>query len=115
MRKLLVSSGVGGLRKHLTHDLHETTQAIESIPIDVATHLRMPTLIINGAVDAQARISVGATVAAAIRGSERAIIPCAGHLPNLERPREYCTVLESFLAARWLSGTALRVQLRSAP
>ena len=60
--------------------------------------LDLPTLIINGEHDTEVRIGAGAELARALPHAQRAIIPGAGHLSNLDNPGAYNQALDQFLA-----------------
>lgn len=59
--------------------------------------LRAPTLVINGECDSQRRRSAGAAMSRWLPGAQRAIVPGAGHLPNLDNPIAYNELLAGFL------------------
>lgn len=59
--------------------------------------LRMPALIVNGEFDTPARRRAGEWMARALPLAERALLPGAGHLPNLDAPRAYNDALQAFL------------------
>jgi pimeloyl-ACP methyl ester carboxylesterase len=55
------------------------------------------TLVLNGACDTPRRRAMGDELARSLPGAERALIPDAGHLPNLDRPVEYNRRVLSFI------------------
>ena len=59
--------------------------------------LAMPVLILNGEFDVQSRRKAGAALARALPGSQRVIVPQAGHLANLDNPKDYNRALREFL------------------
>ncbi|HVW70129.1 MAG TPA: alpha/beta hydrolase [Steroidobacteraceae bacterium] len=59
--------------------------------------IRAPALIISGAFDLESRFSAAEALAKALPSSERAIVPRAGHLPNLDNPAAYNALLRRFL------------------
>lgn len=59
--------------------------------------LRAPTLVINGECDSLGRRSAGAAMSRWLPGAQRAIVPGAGHLPNLDNPTAYNELLAGFL------------------
>jgi 3-oxoadipate enol-lactonase len=61
--------------------------------------LDLPILIVNGEHDTTTRIGAGAELARALPHAQLAIIPGAGHLPNLDNPGAYNQVLDQFLTA----------------
>jgi 3-oxoadipate enol-lactonase len=62
-----------------------------------AASIRSPALIISGALDLESRIRAADALARALPGSERAIVPESGHLPSLDNPHVYNTLLRKFL------------------
>jgi pimeloyl-ACP methyl ester carboxylesterase len=64
---------------------------------DHLTAITVPTLIVVGEADALAPADVARGMHAAIGGSQLAVIPDAGHLPNLERPEAFNRTLSDFL------------------
>lgn len=59
--------------------------------------LRLPTLAIAGANDGSTPPDLVRETAALIPGSRFALIRDAGHLPMVEKPAEYATLLDTFL------------------
>ena len=64
-----------------------------------------PTLIINGARDIASRRRAGMHLQAALGAAEHVLIQDAGHLPNLDAPREYNQLMSGF-ARRHLPAAA---------
>jgi pimeloyl-ACP methyl ester carboxylesterase len=60
--------------------------------------IRVPTLVIVGALDAMSPPSVADEVAAGISTARRVTIANAGHLSSLERPEDFNSAIETFLA-----------------
>jgi pimeloyl-ACP methyl ester carboxylesterase len=58
---------------------------------------RVPTLIITGEHDLPDRIAAANVLAERLSRAERATIPDAGHLPNLDNPKPYNAILRAFL------------------
>jgi pimeloyl-ACP methyl ester carboxylesterase len=58
----------------------------------------VPTLVVTGDEDVDDIRVVGDRLARAIPGAERANIPGAAHLPNLEQPEEFDRIVLGFLA-----------------
>ena len=56
-----------------------------------------PVLVISGQDDLPARVRAADILAAALPHCERAVIPGAGHLPNLDNPPLYNALLRRFL------------------
>ena len=59
--------------------------------------LQKPVLVINGEFDTPVRRRAGKALAHALPLGERAVVPGAGHLPNLDAPRAYNEALQTFL------------------
>jgi pimeloyl-ACP methyl ester carboxylesterase len=64
-----------------------------------------PVLIINGARDSAIRRRAGLSLRAALGAAEHVLIQEAGHLPNLDAPREYNQLMSGF-ARRHLPAAA---------
>ena len=60
--------------------------------------VRVPTLVIGSDEDQVAPLEQMRALAAAIQGARLKEIRSAGHLINLEKPREFQLALEDFLA-----------------
>lgn len=73
--------------------------------------LRAPTLVINGECDSQRRRAAGAAMTRWLPEARRAIVPGAGHLPNLDNPTAYNELLAGFLRAH----TAVRYNASPTP
>jgi len=59
--------------------------------------LRIPALVVGGEHDLPARRQAAETLAARLPDAELAVIPGAGHLPNLDNPDAYSQVCREFL------------------
>jgi pimeloyl-ACP methyl ester carboxylesterase len=59
--------------------------------------LRVPALVVSGEYDLPARRQAAETLAARLPDAELAVIPGAGHLPNLDSPDAYSQVCREFL------------------
>ncbi len=59
--------------------------------------LRIPALVINGKYDLESRRNAGRLLAQGFPSCEQVVIPDSGHLPNLDHPGAYNTVVRSFL------------------
>lgn len=59
--------------------------------------IKVPTLIIGGAMDKGAPPEVLAEAARAIPGAEHVIVPDAGHISNMENPEAFNAALSAFL------------------
>jgi pimeloyl-ACP methyl ester carboxylesterase len=66
--------------------------------LDSLSRVTVPALVVVGERDEYTPVAVAERMHAAIPGSTLAVIPGAGHLPNLERPDEFTDALERFLA-----------------
>lgn len=64
----------------------------------VLTSLKFPTLIIHGQDDQLIPPSEAEIMAAGIKGSQIHLIANTGHLPNMEQPEEFNSILSSFLS-----------------
>jgi pimeloyl-ACP methyl ester carboxylesterase len=64
------------------------------------TSLRLPTLVLNGQGTRAWYRLIGESVAAAIPGSERGVIPDAGHMAIVENPGATSTLILEFLSRR---------------
>jgi pimeloyl-ACP methyl ester carboxylesterase len=60
--------------------------------------LATATLIINGEHDSPPRRATGAALASALPDARLSIVPCAGHMANLDNPDAYNALLEDFFA-----------------
>jgi pimeloyl-ACP methyl ester carboxylesterase len=59
--------------------------------------IRAPSLIISGALDLQTRLRAADALARCLPGSQRELVPAAGHMPNLDNPQAYNALLRQFL------------------
>lgn len=59
--------------------------------------LAMPVLVVNGEFDTRRRLLAGDHLCRALPHAERALVPGAGHLANLDNPAAYNEVIRSFL------------------
>ncbi|MFE9748558.1 alpha/beta fold hydrolase [Saccharothrix saharensis] len=65
--------------------------------VDSLSRATVPVLVVVGEEDEYTPVAVAERMHATIPGSELAVIPGSGHLPNLERPEEFTDALERFL------------------
>jgi len=65
--------------------------------------LRKPTLVMTGELDTDARKRAGDALRAALPRAERAWVPAAGHMANLDNPRTYNDIVQSFLKRQFLA------------
>ena len=56
-----------------------------------------PALIISGEFDLPSRLNAASRLAARLPCAERAVIPGAGHLPNLDNPDAYNRLVTAFI------------------
>lgn len=68
-------------------------------PPDAAAlaRLAMPVLVLNGELEIRQRRMAGDRLCGLLPDAERAIVPGAGHLANLDNPRAYNDMIQSFL------------------
>jgi 3-oxoadipate enol-lactonase len=79
-------------------DLADSTAAPDAgLPARQLDSLEIPTLIITGVYDLPERIAAADVLAGRLPRAERATIPDAGHLPNLDNPGPYNAILRAFL------------------
>jgi pimeloyl-ACP methyl ester carboxylesterase len=74
--------------------------ALKERPDSTSTlaQIDLPTLLLPGAEDLIVPLHEAQAMHAAIRGSRLAVIPDAGHLPNLENPSAFNQAIRDFLA-----------------
>jgi pimeloyl-ACP methyl ester carboxylesterase len=65
--------------------------------------LRTPTLVLTGELDTPARQRAGAALHALLPNAERATIPAAGHMANLDNPPRYNEAVLQFLQRQFLA------------
>lgn len=65
-----------------------------------------PTLVVTSEKDAIVPAPYGAAWQSAIRGAERAILPKAGHLAELEQPEAFASLVRDFLTGEKVSAVA---------
>ena len=58
----------------------------------------MPTLVVCGEEDVITPRAEAEILQKGIKGAELAMIPMSGHLPSMETPEEFNTILRAFLA-----------------
>lgn len=74
-----------------------TTDTGGGVAPEPLEELRVRALVINGQHDLESRKQAGRMLAQALPRCEHGFIPDAGHLPNLDNPQAYNTVLRTFL------------------
>ncbi|WP_160175189.1 alpha/beta fold hydrolase [Ruegeria halocynthiae] len=62
--------------------------------------LKMPTLVMQGAEDTLVPMRVGEKFRDNIENAELAVIPAAGHMPMMEKPKETAQVVRDFMESR---------------
>ncbi|MGQ0428372.1 MAG: alpha/beta fold hydrolase [Gammaproteobacteria bacterium] len=67
------------------------------VPQRLLAELPVPVLVVNGGLDTRPRRLAGDRLCRALTQAERALVPGAGHLANLDDPRAYNDVIRSFL------------------
>jgi pimeloyl-ACP methyl ester carboxylesterase len=70
--------------------------------------LRLPTLVVNGELDTPHRLQAGDAICAALLDCQRALVPHAGHLANLDNPTQYNFIVTQFLARHLTRTTTAR-------
>lgn len=80
-----------------------TAAAVDAPSID---SVDAPVLVITGDQDLASRTQAANTLAARLSKAERAVIPAAGHLPNLDNPKAYNEVVRAFLARHAVAPTS---------
>jgi pimeloyl-ACP methyl ester carboxylesterase len=66
---------------------------------DVLPRIRVPTLLIWGELDARSPLTIARQFEEAIPDAKLVVIPGAGHVSNLERPKEFTHALREFCRA----------------
>jgi pimeloyl-ACP methyl ester carboxylesterase len=63
---------------------------------------RCPTLLLWGEADRLDKVDAGAArqLADSLPGAQLVLLPGAGHLPQLDKPREFVAALDRFIAGR---------------
>jgi pimeloyl-ACP methyl ester carboxylesterase len=82
-------------------DLLARAQATRAVN---APAVAVPTLVLNGTCDTPRRRAMGDELKRSLPGAERALIPDAGHLPNLDQPAEYNRRVLSFIERHACAG-----------
>jgi len=80
--------------------LDEAPAAAPALDERAIAGLAMPVLIVVGERDTDQRRAAAAWLQGLLPRADRALIADAGHLPNLDRPREYGEALRQFLQRR---------------
>ena len=61
--------------------------------------INIPTLVIHGAEDQIIPLSESEAMAAGIKNARLQVVPDAGHLPNLEQPQLFNSLIDKFMAS----------------
>lgn len=75
-----------------------TTAASPTVGADRFRQLHLPVLVLNGEVDSEQRLRIGATLAECIPGARRHVVPRARHMACWDNPADYNQVVGDFLA-----------------
>ncbi|HLB85301.1 MAG TPA: alpha/beta hydrolase, partial [Steroidobacteraceae bacterium] len=82
--------------RYPAHDLLAGPQP-SSVALSAPVSIDVPALVLNGAGDTRRRRAMGDELGRTLPRAERALIPDAGHLPNLDNPAEYNRLVHSFI------------------
>ncbi len=93
------------LARYSGADLLVAQRYRESIDDAVLAQIRVPVHIVNGEHDLDSRLQAGAELRARLAGAGHDIIAGAGHMPNLDAPLAYNTIINEF-ARRHLPAVA---------
>jgi pimeloyl-ACP methyl ester carboxylesterase len=93
IRRLIKQQSPDGIRTAIQRMMERSDAAA------VVSSVRVPTLVLVGEEDGLTPVEESRRLAAVIPGAQLEIIPCAGHLPNLEQPERFNSVLTRFLEA----------------
>src|SRR5205807_401493 len=77
--------------------LQETVNQEPSAGADPFETFRVPALLINGACDLPRRLEAAARLGRRLPAAEHALVPDAGHLPNLDNRGHYEALCRAFL------------------
>jgi pimeloyl-ACP methyl ester carboxylesterase len=80
----------------LANSLRWMGQGVQSPAYDDLPLLRIPTLVLAGALDA-AYCALGAEMSRMIPGARLAVVPAAGHAVHVEQPERFCRLVLEFL------------------
>jgi pimeloyl-ACP methyl ester carboxylesterase len=78
--------------------LQDRLNAAPEAPRIAFDAVRAPALLISGACDLPGRLEAAARLCRQLPRAEHAVIPAAGHLPNLDNPEQYEALCRAFLA-----------------
>ena len=80
----------------LANSLRGAGQGVDPPVADRLAELRVPVLLLAGALDS-GYVSFARSMAAALRDARVEIVPAAGHAVHLERPEEYVALVKRFV------------------
>ncbi len=87
----------------LSHPAPRAEPAATRVPLESLT---APALVLSGEYDLPRRRQAAAQIAARLPHAELAVIPGAGHLPNLDNPDAYSRLCQEFLTRHWPRDTS---------
>ena len=96
MRKLLYEMN----RIALSHEVKELGKRLPNTEVpafDRLENLNIPVLIIVGSHDTPYSLAAADYMKEKIKFANKIIIEDAAHLPNMDQPQEFCSVVENFL------------------
>lgn len=91
VRRLIKQQSTEGIRNAIQRMMERADAT------SIVSGLSIPALVIVGAEDTLTPVEESQRIAAALPGSRLEVIPGAGHLPNLEQPLRFNTILSTFL------------------
>jgi len=88
---------------HLAYANHQHEQlqprVLQPPAVGRLNEIRVPTLVIIGALDTTGSVASGEYMAANIPGAKKVVFPDTAHMPNLEQPDRFNQVVLDFLAS----------------
>lgn len=90
MNKIFVENGTFAMDQ-------QPVDPLDPPAIERLGDLKMPALIIVGALDHPELLRAADIMAARIKGAKKVTIPDAGHMPNMDKPAEFNQAVLSFL------------------
>ena len=92
------------LARYTGADLLAEVALRSDVPADRFARLPLPVLVLNGELDTAQRLRVGETLALAIPGATRRLVPASRHLACWDNPAAYAALVTEFLTTnrhRW--------------
>ena len=86
------------LCRYQGNDLREAPFSAARVEPISPDRLTMPVLVLTGELDSPQRRRTGDALCAVLPHAERATVPHAGHLANLDNPEDYNAILGDFLS-----------------